>query len=96
VLQIFLFNFFKLSHLFLNFFFPSALIISAEFDILRDEAGGYAERLSTVDIETELLCAQGMTHGFYSYPLNNAPEKDRMMVAIIAFIKNMVQVDFLT
>src|SRR5215831_6601915 len=43
---------------------PPALIISAEYDTLRDEAKAYAERLSAVAVATRYLCAEGMVHGF--------------------------------
>jgi len=43
---------------------PPALIISAEYDTLRDEAQAYAERLTTAGVATRYICAKGMVHGF--------------------------------
>jgi len=43
---------------------PPALIISAEYDTLRDEAQAYGERLSAAGVPTRYLCAAGMVHGF--------------------------------
>jgi acetyl esterase len=43
---------------------PPTLIISAEYDTLRDEAEAYAERLKTAGIATRYICAEGMVHGF--------------------------------
>jgi acetyl esterase/lipase len=43
---------------------PSALIITAEYDTLRDEAQAYAERLRSAGVATRYVCAGGMVHGF--------------------------------
>ncbi|MCH9608997.1 MAG: Acetyl esterase [Chlamydiales bacterium] len=66
---------------------PPALIITAEYDVLRDEAMAYSDRLTRAGIETKSLCAKGMTHVFYSFPLNKVLEKERAMAAMATFIK---------
>jgi acetyl esterase len=43
-----------------------ALIVTAEFDVLRTEAEEYAEKLKSAGISTRLFFAAGMEHGFFS------------------------------
>jgi acetyl esterase len=43
---------------------PRALVVTAEADILRDEAESYAQRLFLSTVETEGYRYDGMTHGF--------------------------------
>lgn len=44
--------------------FPPALVQIAEFDVLRDEATAYAERLLSFDIPAAVSLHKGMIHGF--------------------------------
>ena len=47
---------------------PPAMVITAHFDVLRDEGAVYARRLREAGVEVTYRCYDGMIHGFMAMP----------------------------
>ena len=46
---------------------PSAYVVVAEFDVLRDEGEAFARRLNECGVKAVIRCQAGMNHGFLKY-----------------------------
>jgi acetyl esterase/lipase len=58
---------------------PPAMVMTAEFDPLRDEGEDYATRLKADSVPTVLKRYEGVTHGFFGMP--SILEKSRVAIA---------------
>jgi acetyl esterase len=65
---------------------PPALVITAEYDPLRDEGEAYARRLDGFDVPTTLVRYDGVIHGFLGLR-EVVPEADQAMAQIATFLQ---------
>ncbi len=65
---------------------PPALVLTAEFDVLRDEGEAYARRLDSEGVPVKQIRYKGMIHGFLSMD-RLFSQSDKAIDDISAFIK---------
>ncbi|MEO5839251.1 MAG: alpha/beta hydrolase [Acidimicrobiales bacterium] len=65
---------------------PPALVITAEYDPLRDEGNEYARRLQRAGVPTTSTCYAGMIHGFFSMTSILDKAKDAQAQAVRALV----------
>lgn len=58
---------------------PPAYVITAEFDVLRDEGHAYADKLREAGVQVETICEEGLVHGYFT---NMAVFPDRIKATI--------------
>ncbi len=54
---------------------PPAVVLTAEFDVLRDEGQAYADRLAQAGITVIERCFSGQMHGFVTLPMLRASDQ---------------------
>jgi acetyl esterase len=65
---------------------PPALVITAEYDPLRDEGNDYGHRLQRAGVPTTVTCYAGMIHGFFSMTSILDRAKDAQAQAVRALV----------
>jgi acetyl esterase len=65
---------------------PPALVITAEYDPLRDEGEHYASLLDGFDVDTTVTRYDGMIHGFFGLR-EIVPESDQAVAQVATFLR---------
>jgi acetyl esterase len=71
---------------------PPALVITAEYDPLRDEGETYARRLREAGVPTELRRFEGGVHGFFRFRAVMGEQADEAMAVIGDFVRSTQRV----
>jgi len=69
---------------------PPALVLTAEYDPLRDEGEHYASLLDGFDVDTTVVRYDGMLHGFLGMR-EIVPESSRAITAIAEFLRKHLE-----
>jgi acetyl esterase len=67
---------------------PPALILTAEFDPLRDEAERYAARLEEAGVEARCVRYQGAIHGFFNF-VGFLPQANAALNEAASFLRHV-------
>lgn len=66
---------------------PPAIVITAEFDPLRDQGEAYGRRLQAAGVPTEIVRADGLFHGFFGMHAFLTPAQDSWDRAVAALVE---------
>lgn len=66
---------------------PPTMLITAEYDPLRDEGEQFAHRLAAAGVPTEYICAPGVVHGFVAR-WHSMSRAEQVLEAIAAFVRS--------
>jgi len=66
-----------------------AIVVTAEFDPLRDEGSAYADRLTSAGVPTQYVPGPGLIHGFASF-LGVVDAADATVAAILARLAELL------
>ncbi|HVW42409.1 MAG TPA: alpha/beta hydrolase fold domain-containing protein, partial [Amycolatopsis sp.] len=70
---------------------PPAIVLTAEFDPLRDEGAAYAGRLAADGVEVHHECVAGQIHGFLGM-IGGIPSADEAMTRLCAAMRARLSV----
>jgi acetyl esterase len=70
---------------------PPTLVVTAEYDVLRDEAEAYARALADAGVEAQVLRCLGMNHGFLAFA-GLLEEADQTLETIASWLRTRLQV----
>ena len=61
-----------------------AVVVTAEFDPLRDQGEAYGKRLQQANVSTEVVRADGLIHGFFGLHEFMPPGRDAWDTSVAA------------